>query len=74
MHKDLSASIQKLHAAIAAHPELHTRSFSFGARVYDKVEFIGGKLHYVRVSFDMHPEKRKVTILATTIMEVSGPH
>jgi hypothetical protein len=74
MDDNVKKRIQKLHEGIRSHPDLHTRSYSFGARIYDGMELIDTKPYYIRIAFDLHPETRLVTILSTTVMQVSGPH
>jgi hypothetical protein len=74
MTASVKARLEKLVAGIKSHPDLHTKTFSFGARVYDMMDLIDGKAYYFRVAFDVHPQTKVVVILNMVVVEVHGPH
>ena len=60
VNQHIAARIDKLLKGIRSHPDLHTKTFSLGSRVYDCMDLIDGKPYYIRVSFDVHPVTKDV--------------
>ena len=72
MNQHIKQFLQKLWDGIRTHPDLHTRTYNLGGRVYDRMALIDSKTYYVRVTFDVHPVTNQVAILSTTVEEVPG--
>lgn len=70
----LERRLTKLLTGIRSHPELHAKTSSFGAWVYDLMDLIEGVPYYIRISFDWNPENNQVEILSQTVVEANGPH